>query len=234
MRKDSEETGESSLLRLWRRASVQGDLEAWAAFQLSLEGTLLTWFHTHPGSQEASRVQSDRYFVAQAFEQLWYLVVQGQVACETLSEVEMYLRASLCGAILETLRITRRPGAASNSWPDGEECPERGMVWSRIQAELPNQRLWRLAYLLYHCGLEPAEIVRTCPQEWSDIHEVVRLRRSILVQLMHSSALGLTGQEGEIQPAPSLINAERKTCVSRLSHSEPLNQRSESSGRSAR
>jgi hypothetical protein len=208
MRQDSGEAREVSRLELWRRASRQGDLQAWAAFQQSLEGTLLTWFHAHPGSEGASRVQSDRHFVAQAFEQLWHLVVQGQVACETLSEVVVYLRASLNGAIQETLRVSQRPGAVSSSWPDGEGCPERGVAWCRLQAELSNQRERRLAYLLYHCGLEPGEVVRACPQEWSDVHEVARLRRIILVQLMQSPVLVSTGQEGVIQPAPTPIDAE--------------------------
>ncbi|SRR5258708_6958468 len=136
------------------------------------------------------------------------MVVQGQVACETLYPVVVYLRASLNGAILETLRISQRPGAVSSSWPDGEECPERSVVWGRLQARLSNERERRLAYLLYHCGLDPAEIVRSCPQEWSDVHEVARLRHSILVRLVQSPVLVSTGQEGEIQPAPTPIDAE--------------------------
>ena len=83
-----------------------------------------------------------------------------------------------------TAVTSRRPSAASSSWPDGEERPETSEIWDRLQAELPDQRERRLAYLLYHCGLQPSEIVRSCPQEWSDVHEVARLRRSILVRLM--------------------------------------------------
>ncbi len=197
MSQDSSETGESSLSELWRRASRQSDLEAWAAFQQGLEGMLLTWFHTHPGSEEASHVQSDRQIATRAFEQVWHLVIQGQVVCETLSEVVVYLHASLCGAILETLRVSGCPGAASSSWADREECPETGVVWDRIQEELTIPREQRLAYLLYQCGMEPAEVVRTCPQEWSDIHEMARLRHSILVRLMQSPVLISTAQEGE-------------------------------------
>ena len=184
MRQDVGEAREASHMELWRRASRQGDLEAWAAFQQGLEETVLGWFHAHPGCEAASRVQSDSHFVAQAFEQLWHLGVQGQVACETLSEVMVFLRASLNGAILETLRVSRRPKAVSSPWPDEEECVERSVIWGRLQAVLSNQREQRLAYLLYHCGLEPAEIVRSCPQKWSDVHEVARLRRSILARLM--------------------------------------------------
>ena len=208
MRQDISETREVSRLELWLRASRQGDLEAWAAFQLDLEETVLAWFHEHPGCEAASRVQSDSHFVALAFEQLWHLVVQEQVACETLSEVVVCLRASLNAAILETLRDSRRPKAVSSSWSDGEECPERSVVWDRLLSGLSTRREQRLAYLLYHCGLEPAEIVRSCPQEWSDVREVARLRRSILMQLMQSPVLVSPGQEGEIQPAPAPTGAE--------------------------
>lgn len=211
MRQDIDETREVSRLELLHRASRQGDLEAWAAFQQGLEETVLTWFHAHPGCEAASRVQSDSHFVARAFEQLWHLVVQGQVACETLSEVVVYLRASLNGAILETLRDSRRPRAASSRGLDGGERPERSVVWGKLQARLSNQREQRLAYLLYHCGLEPAEIVRSCPQEWSDVHEVARLRRSIFTRLMQSPVLVSPGQEREFQPAPAPTGAEGRS-----------------------
>src|SRR5207248_4075058 len=152
--------------------------------QQGLEETVLTWFHDHPGREAACRLQSERHFVALAFERLRQAAVQEQVAYETLSEVLVYLRASLNGAILETLRVSRRSGAVSSPWPDGEDRPDRSGVWNRLQALLSSERERRLAYLLYHCGLEPAEIVRYCPQEWSDVHEVARLRRSILARLM--------------------------------------------------
>jgi len=187
MRQDVGETLEVSHLELLRRAKTHGDLKAWAAFQHSLEETVLAWFHAHPGSEAASRVQSESHFVARAFEQLWHLVVQEQVACETLSEVVVYLRASLNGAILETLRDSRRPGAVSSPWPDGEECPEGSVVWDRLLSGLSNQREQRLVYLLYHCGLGPREIVRFCPQEWNDVQEIYHLRRNILERLLHDA-----------------------------------------------
>ena len=179
-------------LKLLRRASSQGDLQDWATFQQGLEETILAWFYTHPGSEAASRVQSDRYFVARAFEQFWNLGVQEQVACETLSEALMYLRASLNGAILETLRVSRRPKVVSSPWPDEEGCLERSVIWGRLQAELPNQREQRLAYLLFHCGLSPREIVRGLPQEFDDVREVYGLRRTIMERLLyHAGQLGL-------------------------------------------
>ncbi len=63
---------------------------------------------------------------------------------------------------------------------------EAGELWEVLQTMLPGQREQRLAYLLYHCGLKPREIVRFCPQEWSDVQEIYHLRRSILERLMHN------------------------------------------------
>ena len=187
MRQDVGETREGSRLELLRRASTYGDLQAWVAFQQSLEEIVLIWFHEHPGSEAACRVQSERHFVAQAFEQLRQVVVQRQVACEMLSEVLVYLRASLNGAILETLRVSSRPRAVCEhvtAKQDLQGNPQSLEVWSWVQARLSSEHEQRLAYLLYHCGLEPAEIVRYCPQEWSNVREVARLRRIIFMQLM--------------------------------------------------
>jgi hypothetical protein len=184
MRQDVGERREVSYLELWHRAKTHSDLQAWAAFQQGLEETVLTWFHDHPGSEAACRLHGERHFVALAFERLRQAVVQRQMACETLSEVLLYLRASLNGAILDALRVSSGPRGVSSSRPDGEEHLDRNEVWDRLQALLSSERERRLAYLLYHCGLDPAEIVHYCPQEWSDVHEVARLRHSILARLM--------------------------------------------------
>jgi len=151
MRQDVSETCEVSRLELLHRASIDGDLEAWKVFQQSLEETVLTWLHEHPGREAACRVHSERHFIAQAFERLQQVVVQRQAACETLSEGLVYLRASLNGVILETLRASSRPGAVSSPWLDGEDSPDKSEVWDRLQAKLSDQREQRLAYLLYHC-----------------------------------------------------------------------------------
>lgn len=186
MRQDVSVTLEVARLELLRRASIYGDLEAWTAFQQSLEETVLIWLHEHPGREAVCRVQSERHFVAQAFEQLQQVVVRRQVACETLSEVLVYLRASLNGAILETLRVSSRTRAVCehvSAEQDLQGNPQSLEVWSWVQARLSSEHERRLAYLLYHCGLEPAEIVRYCTQEWSDVREVARLRRIILKRL---------------------------------------------------
>jgi len=187
MRQDVGESLEVPRLKLLRRASSQGDLQAWATFQQGLEETVLIWFHEHPCREAACELQSEWYFVALAFERLRQITIQEQVTCETLSEVLVYLRASLNGAILETLRDSKRPGAVSSIWQDGEDSRVKRDLWDWLQVRLSNRQEQRLAYLLYHCGLEPAEIVLNCPQEWSDVQEVIRLRHVILKRLMNQS-----------------------------------------------
>ena len=61
-----------------------------------------------------------------------------------------------------------------------EDETDRGQVWESLQRLLPSERERRLAYLLYHCGLRPREIMHFLPQEWSEIQEIYRLRGDIL------------------------------------------------------
>ena len=205
MRHQVNETLEVSRLELLRRASTHGDLQAWAAFQQGLEETVLTWLHDHPGSEAACRVHSERHFVALAFEQLRQAVLQRQVACETLTKALLYLQASLCGAILETQRASSRPKEVSQPLPEepsAEDQTNSSELWEILQTMLPNEREQRLAYLLYHCGLSPTEIVRLCPQEWSDVQEISRLRRTLLERLLNHANLLRSGLN-DWEPLPS-------------------------------
>src|SRR5215467_5799401 len=69
-------------LELLCRASTYGDLQAWEAFQQSLEETVLVWFHEHPYCEAACKVYCERHFVSQAFERLLQFVVQKQITGE--------------------------------------------------------------------------------------------------------------------------------------------------------
>ena len=74
------------------------------------------------------------------------------------------------------------PSESGEPWAeDGSEGQEFLEVIRRL---LPNQREQRLAYLLFHCGLKPREIVRFCPQEFSSVEDIYRLRRTIVERLV--------------------------------------------------
>jgi hypothetical protein len=180
---------EVSHLELLHRASTYGDLQAWEAFQQSLEDNVLVWFHEHPYCEAACRVYSERHFSSLAFERLRRAIVKKQIKCEMLSVMLAYLLASLNRSILESLRATSYPGAFSSLRHEWEGRLEGNAIWERLEELLPDQRELRMAYLLYHCGLEPAEIVRSYPQEWGDVHEIVKMRRSILARLMRGYEL---------------------------------------------
>ena len=190
MRGDGDETFEMSSLELLRRAMAHGDQDAWATFQQCLEEPVLTWLHEHPSREAACRGMCEKHLVAQAFERFRQAAGQAQMAFETLDGVLVYLRASLQGAILDTLRALSRPKEVSKPVPG--LVGEPGMkdqidsheIWEALQTLLPGARERRLAYLLYHCGLGPQEILHCCPQEWSVIQEIYCLRRTIVERLL--------------------------------------------------
>jgi len=136
-----------------------------------------------------------------AFERFWQATVQQRIVFKTLGGALAYLRASLYGAILDTLRTYSRPREVS--LPEPGEVGEPQVkdqaasleLWEVLRSMLPSEREQRLAYLLYHCGLGPREIVRFCPQEWNDVQEIYRLRRTILERLLrNANQLALTAQ----------------------------------------
>jgi hypothetical protein len=156
---------EAYSLELLRRAIVQGDQEARAGLQHCLSELVQGWLYNHPHREAALSFESEESYVALAFERLWQATVRQQVAFRTLAGALAYLRASLHGAILDMLRTYSWPGEVSLPESHGEDRAASLQAWEVLQSMLPNAREQRLAYLLYHCGLEPREIVRFCPQE---------------------------------------------------------------------
>jgi hypothetical protein len=148
---------------------------------------VLGWLHDHPSREVACSRESEEHYVALAFERFWQAALQRQVVCKTLTEVLVSLRASLNGAILETLRTSSRPREVlrpGTGEPHMQNSPGSRETWDTLQTLLSDQREQRLAYLLYHCGLKPREVVRCCPQEWRDIQEISCLRHIILERLL--------------------------------------------------
>jgi hypothetical protein len=190
-----EPSDETYGLELLHHAVVQGDQDAWAGLQQCLSEFVWAWLRAHPLREEARRWESEETYVALAFERFWQATVRQQVAFKTLAAALVYLRASLHGAILDTLRVYARPGAVPlpESGEPGEPYYEDQStsleVWEFLQTILPGAREQRLAYLLYHCGLKPREIVRFCPQEFSDIREIYRLRRNIVERVLRNADL---------------------------------------------
>jgi len=180
-------------LELLRRATLQGDQEAWAWVHQCFGGIVRNWFRCHPQREVACHLESEENYVAQTFERFWQATAYNQqVEFSTLAAALQYLRASLHGTILDMLRAYARPrevplpGPGEPGEPLVEENTETGEVWEILRRMLSDPRERRVAYLLFYCGLKPREIVRFCPHEWSSVQEIYRLRRSIMERLLRN------------------------------------------------
>ena len=181
-------------VELVRRAMIQGDQEARTWMQHCFGGVVRGWLRGHPSREAACRLQGEENYVAQAFERFWQASMQIQrVEFSTLAATLRYLRASLNGAIVDMLRMYTRPKEVSlpeqgaPEEPHMQDMTNNSETWEILQAMLPTMREQRVAYLLFHGGLKPGEIIRFCPQEWDDVREIYRLRRNIMQRLLHNA-----------------------------------------------
>jgi hypothetical protein len=176
---------------LLRRATMQDNQEAWASVQHCFGGMVRGWFRCHPSRETACRLESEEYYVAQTFARFLQATASYQlVEFSQLSAALQYLRASLHGAILDTLRAYTQPMGVSRPLPGEprvEDNADSCETWNILKVILSNSREQRLAYLLFHCGLGPREIVHFCPQEFSDVQEIYRLRYNIVERLLHNA-----------------------------------------------
>lgn len=188
-----EAANEAYSLELLHCALAQGDQDARAGLQQCLSKIVIGWLSAHPRREAALRWKSEESYVALAFERFWQATTRKQVTFTTLASALSYLRASLGGAILDTLRAFDRPAEVFLLWPGAAVEPsvkdrfDGGELWEALQRVLPDRREQHLVYLLYHCNLKPREIVRLCPEEWPDVQEIYRLHRNILQQLLRNA-----------------------------------------------
>lgn len=192
--RNGEPSNEQYGLELFRRAIVQSNEDAWLCLQQCFSELVLSWLRRHPRKEEARRFDSEENYVARAFERFWLATAyKRQVEFGTLAAALQYLRASLNGAILDTLRASSRPKEThlpeegSPEEPGVEDSIDSGELCELLQEMFPCEREQRLIYLLFHCGLKPREIVRYCPGEFSDVREIYHNRRNIQDRLLRAA-----------------------------------------------
>lgn len=181
-------------LELFRRIRLYSNEDAWNAFQQCFTETALLWLYHHPKREMAMRIDSAENYVALAFERFWIATIRNKkIEFSTLSAALSYLHASLNAAICDSVRAQIRrkeislPEPGSPGEPFVEDEMESEELLHILQEMFSRKREQRLIYLLYHCGLKPREIIRECPQEFSDIHEIYRLQHSIVDRLSRNS-----------------------------------------------
>ena len=195
-------------LELLRRATAQRDAAARQMVWHHLSQVIETWLGSHPQKELACRLESEAFYVAQACERLWQAIAQQKLAGNRLATVLPYGRACLNSVILDTLRAyaqtTTSPSSGSTRAGKAvdEHHEDSRAWWERICGMLPTEREQRAAHLLFCCGLQPMDIVRLCPQEFSDWQEISRVRRIVIKRLLASGiASVLNGQQGAPEEA---------------------------------
>jgi hypothetical protein len=186
-----EPSNEQYGIELFRRAVTERDPRAWEVVQQCFHDMMLGWMRHHPMRKAASRFDGEENYVAQAFARFWLATAgNGHITFKTLAAGLLYLRACLSGTLLDTLRAYSRPREMSlpesgkPGEPVVEESDDGREVWEIIRGLIPNDREQRVAYLLFHCGLKPREIVRFCQEEFPNVEEIYRLRRNIVERLL--------------------------------------------------
>jgi len=186
--------GDRHCVDLFRRALVEQTDEAWLALQQCFTETVRSWLWSHPGHDVAFLRDSEENYIAQTFSRFWYAVRDQQLEFTTLPAALRYLHATLNGLLMDTLRSHLRGRAREVPLPEpgcSEEPATAGAIdgqsiWDDIQGFLPDERERRVAYLLYHCGLKPRDIIVRCPREFKDVQEIYHLNHNVVKRLQRN------------------------------------------------
>ncbi|GCE20606.1 hypothetical protein [Dictyobacter kobayashii] len=185
-------------LEIFRRAMKLHDAQAWDVLQQCFSGIVHTWMRRHSKRERAYALDSEENYVAQAFTRFWQASINNtELKFTSLASALNYLRASLNGAIMDTLRVythvnevplpdANEPGYSGDLV--AEEVEDHDELWHAVHSFLSGEREIRLAYLHFHCGLKAREIVQFCPDEFDDVQEIYRLRHNIFKRLTRNAA----------------------------------------------
>ena len=186
---------EQANLELFQRALSRRSDEDWTLLFERYHGLVLAWVRNHARRELAYRYHTPEYYAALAFERFWQATTRNQsLSFNSLESALSYLKASVNGAILDTLRSYARPEIPLPEASQGyivelttEDHTNEYDLWEAISSLIPGAREQRIAYLLFHCGLKPREIAHFCADEFPDVHEVHRLRRNLVERLLRHS-----------------------------------------------
>jgi hypothetical protein len=190
-RRNNETTTDRYCVELLRRAIIEQTDQAWSLVLQCFSETVRGWLRNHPGRDVALLRDSEENLVAQTFSRFWYAMREQQIEFTTLSTALCYLRATLNGILIDTLRSHFRMQLKEVALPEcgcpaeavAEESFDGQDLWRSIEPLLINEREKRIAYLLYFCGLKPREITVRCAKEFNDIKEIYRLNHNIIERL---------------------------------------------------
>jgi hypothetical protein len=182
---------EKYILELLRRATVRGEIDARECIKQCFRGLVLSWLRSHPKRRAACELDREENYIALTFEHFWQATALTQhIEFNSLTGALDYLHACLNGVVIEKLRVNSRsieiplqePGQPGEL--QSEDNFESKDVWENLKRVMPNGNEQRLAYLIFHCGLKPRQIMQFYPQEFSDIHDIYRIRSNMMNRLV--------------------------------------------------
>jgi hypothetical protein len=174
-------------LDMFRHAVKESDQRIQRWLQQKFSAILFNWIHDYHKGDLICRLHSEEYYLNETFRCFWLtLRRQQKFDFTSISDVLSYLRVSMNGVILDTLRNYSSPrevpltSISMAKEVQSDEIDNNHEIWRLLERKLSNERERRMAYLLFQCALKPEEIVGSCPHEFSDIHEIYGMRCNII------------------------------------------------------
>ncbi|GCE48851.1 hypothetical protein EI42_01362 [Thermosporothrix hazakensis] len=151
---------------LLRLATHEQDEQAWGALEQCFKPLMRAWLRRHPHVQGALNVRDEEETIITAFAEFRRVTLERRLVFSSLEAISRCLGACLNAVI----------GALARSRPVAEVyLPEQ--LYQRLA-----ERERRIAYLLFHCGLKPADIMQACSSEFPDVNEIYRLGAAVMRQ----------------------------------------------------
>ena len=179
---------------LFRRAVVAQDDAAWAAIYAQYAGTVRHWLRLYDEEDDA---------VTAVFERFWHAVDAEKLALfASLAAILHYLKLCAGSVRADRARAARASSALESLDESIHVLPmtqnveeavaghtDAVTLWSVVRGALDDEREREIVYLSYVAGLSPRQIYARQQARFSDIDEVYRLKRNVLIRLRRSPHL---------------------------------------------
>jgi len=174
-----------SSIELLFMATWYDDLRAWEGIERCFDQLVRGWLRRHPQKDAALCIKNEQQYVALTFAEFRHFTTSERMQFPTLLAGLRCLFLCLNGVIQNALRTKAAREYTLTLLAQTTDTITAGELMTIVQNLLTNEREQRLAYLLFHCGLQPIEIVRDCSEEFKDLQEVTMLRSSIMLRLLN-------------------------------------------------
>ncbi len=177
--------GDQSSIELLFMATCYDDSRAWEGIERCFDQLVRGWLRRHPQKEAALRIKNEQQYVALTFAAFRRFTTTERMQFSTLQDGLRCLFLCLNGVLQDALRTIAARDYTLTLLARTTDTITASELMTIVQSLLASERERRLAYLLFHCGLQPNEIVRDCPGEFHDLQEVTMLRSTIMLCLLN-------------------------------------------------